>query len=196
MTSLLLISLLSFQLDPDTMAALERAFARLERFETDFQQETYSDFFDETRAGGRLQLQKPGRMRMEYTEGEHRLIICNGERCLEYDRLADTRAYYNLDEVDDDPLTRLFFYQDGLQDNFLVDLRKDENGQTVYRFRPRHKGAFELLVWFDEDFLPRRVEVVSEDGEGTRFTFENFRVNPSFSEEAFRLPESAPDKPR
>lgn len=177
--------LLAWQLDPELRTQVLHALERLDRFCVTFEQETYSDFFDETLASGELCVSRPGRMKMTYTQGENKLIVCDGEHYIETDFQAETVTRLEQTEIMDEPLIRIFLYGAQIQDFFLIDRFEDESGATVFRFRPRDASPFVFEITFDPAWLPKAVHVYSEEGDGSRFTFGAFDLNPHFSEDFF-----------
>ena len=184
----LMLLLLSFQLEPAETELLTRALAKLERFRVGFRQETYSDFFDETFASGTLSIQRPGRMRMEYEEGEEILRIWDGSTAYEHDRASGSESRLEQDELVDEPVVRLLLYGSEITRLFLLD-RFERDGEMIYRFRPRAgEEDYALEVRFDNHWLPREIEVISADGEGTRFTFSDYDLAPVFDATTFTVP--------
>ena len=185
---LLWVWVLGFQVEPLTEAAVVEAFAKLSRFQVVFQQETYSDFFDETLASGVLSVSRPGKMRMAYQKGERKLIIWDGSVCYEYDALADVESRRDQKELSREPLVQLLLYGANLKDFFLID-RFANGEQEIFRLRPHKEDGYHIEVVFNSLRLPVVVEVVGEDGEGTRFQFEEFQLDPDFDDFAFAIPE-------
>ena len=178
------------QLDPGVKAKLLQGFARLSRFQASFRQETYSDYFEDSRAEGEIRVARPGKLRLDYLKGDRKLVIWDGQTCYERDVLADTESRTDQEEVRQDPLVRLLLYGSDLERLFLIDrYRRDET--EVFRLRPRDRDDYALEVVFGEDWLPLQVEVLTEDGEGTRFFFSDYRLDPHFKDATFVIPEPA-----
>jgi len=186
--SLFITALLSFQLDPAVAEAMTRALGDLQSFRVSFEQTTYSDFFDDTRAAGTISIDRPGRMRMVYSEGEEIVRIWDGTTAYEHDRAAANETRVPQEELSDEPIVRLLLYGSELTSLFLVD-RIKRDGADVFRFRPRDndQGYF-IEVRFDEQWLPRELEVIGEDGEGSRFRFIDYDLSPTFSPDTFAVP--------
>jgi len=184
----LILTLVTFQLDPEVSRAMTRAIAGLNSFRVHFHQLTYSDFFDETEAEGTFSVDRPGRMRMAYTKGEEILRIWDGETAFERDLAAETENRADQSELVDEPIVQLLLYGSELTRTFLVD-RVERDGVDIFRFRPRDEDdAYYLEVRFDDAWLPRVIEVIGEDGEGTRFTFTDYELDPQFSADTFTIP--------
>jgi len=186
--------LLAFQLDPSTKTQLLNAIAGLDQFCVTFQQLTYSDFFDDTRASGQLCVSRPGRLKMAYTKGEKRTILCDGEIYLERDHLAETESRMTLEEIADQPLIRVFLFGRRIDQYFTIE-RFREEGQDVFRFRPRDSTELTFLLVFDDDWKPTRLEVQSPDGEGTQFRFGRFDPEPEFPEGFFDIESDGETRP-
>lgn len=184
---------LGFQLQPEVQANISAGFAKLDAFRCQFQQDTYSAFFDDSRTGGTLAIQRPGKMRMQYREGERKLFIWDGETCYERDFLADTVSRTPQTDVRSEPLVRLLLYGSDLNKIFIMD-RYQESGCDIYRLRPRDDDSYELLVTFDERWLPRTIEVIGEDGEGSLITLSDYELNPDFAPDTFQIPPATPGR--
>ena len=183
----MLTLLFCLQLPPETKDEVLRALSRLNRFQVHFRQETYSDFFDETLAEGTLWVARPGKMRMDYLKGEHKTIVWDGETCFEKDFLGDTETRAPQVEVRDEPLVQLLLYGSKVDEHFLVD-RVHEDDREVFRLRPRRGKGYHVEIVFTADWLPAFVEVIGEDGEGTRLWFDNYTLDPAIPLETFRIP--------
>lgn len=187
MLLILLFALL--QVDPKVENDILSALSNMSRFQVHFRQETYSDFFDPTVAKGTLIIQRPGKMRMEYTKGEQRIIIWDGQTTYERDILADTEERLEQKEIKDEPLVRLLLYGDNLKNYFLMDRVKDQKGDDLFRLRPRSHNDYIVEIRFDEAYHPIYINVLGEDGEGTRFWFDSFQAETEITADTFSIPE-------
>ena len=182
------LCLVGFQVDPALKASVIDAMARLNQFQVEFRQETYSDFLDDTVASGILRIQRPGKMRMDYVKGEEKVFICDGVIWYERDIMADTVSRLDQSEFKKEPLVQLLLYGADLEKSFLLDRIRDQAGD-VYRLRPRDDPSYHIEVVFNEQWLPVNLEVVGADGEGSRFTFSNHQLHPQFNADLFVVPE-------
>ena len=187
MTHILFVLCLSYQLDPAVQKEVIGALARLEQFQVDFKQETYSDFFDETLAAGSFAVARPGKMRMTYTEGEQVLRIWDGKTAYERDAMADSESRLEQAEFVDEPIVRLLLYGGDIARLFLIDRLKGDEGD-VFRLRPRDDDSYYVTVSFDKKWFPARIEVIGADGEGTSFVFSNYILKPTFAPDTFIVP--------
>ena len=169
---------LLWQLDPEIQARILSSVSDLQAFQVEFEQETYSDYFDPTHALGSLSVQRPGKMRMEYTKGEHRLAITDGDTFHEYDFDAETLSTTSQADIQDEPLVRIFLYGDAIEEHFLLDRYRDPDGVDVFRLRPRNPTTYTVEMTFDEHWRPSMIHVMGEGGDGTIFRFTNYQVNP------------------
>ena len=158
-----------------------------------FEQEIYSDFFEETKVEGSLQVDRPGRMRMTYLKGDRKTFIWDGQTCYERDDLADTESWTPQKDVQDEPLVRLLLYGSELDAMFLIDRYKGETDE-IYRLRPRNGDPYVIEVAFNQDWLPKYLEIMGEDGEGSRFRFEDYDLDPKLDPAAFTVPAQKPEE--
>ncbi|MDJ0836645.1 MAG: outer membrane lipoprotein carrier protein LolA [Acidobacteriota bacterium] len=191
MNSLIFLLCLGFQLDPAVKQSVTEAFARLNRFQVSFNQETYSAFFDETYAAGTFSIARPGKMRMDYTEGEQIQRIWDGKTAFERDAMADSESRLEQAELSDEPIVRVLLYGDDLAGLFLID-RKNDGKTDIFRLRPRDDDTYHVEVIFDKNWLPAQIEIIGSDGEGTRFEFHDFVLNPKFADDTFIVPAEKP----
>ncbi len=182
-----LSSWLGWQLEPAVKAQVIGALRNLDRFEADFEQETYSDFFDETVATGVIKVDRPGKMRMEYRKGERKVFIWDGQTCYERDFMADTETRAPQEDVKQEPMVQILLYGSDVDRLFLID-RRQQGGQDIFRLRPRNGDSYQVEVMFDPSWLPVYLEVFGEDGDGTRIWLKNHRLDPVFSEDVFTPP--------
>ncbi len=187
----LLFSLLLMQVDPIMRDKVIEAFRQLDQFEVQFTQTLYSPFFEESQTSGFLQIARPGRMRMEMRDGDHKTIIWDGETCYEYDRLADSHSRTPQAEVVGEPMVQLLLYGSDLAKLFLIDRYKNGE-QDVFRLRPRNDEPYQIEVIFDEQWRPQQVEVMGDEEEGSRFVFSNYRLQAKFSPQTFSIPAPKP----
>lgn len=176
------------QLAPEVRNTVIDAITRMDAFSVSFQQETYSDYFDPTHASGRLSVDRPGRMKMVYAQGEHRIAVCDGDLFREYDYDAETLTETDQADMAEEPLVRIFLYGDHVDEYFLID-RYREGGQDIFRFRPRNRAAYTVEVRFDGAWRPTELHVIGQDGDGTIFRFHGYDLSPTFAADFFSLPE-------
>lgn len=176
-----------FQVDPQVQKTLLDSLARLNLFEVNFSQQTYSDFLEDTIAEGQLLIKRPGHMRMEYLKGDRKLLIWDGTTAYEKDHLADTESHQEFSKFRDEPLVQILLYGTNLLDHFLID-RIQVADREVFRLRPRNAGDYEVMLELDSQNLPSLLEVVGSDGEGTRFHFSRYNLKPNVSKETFQIP--------
>ncbi len=177
-----------WQLDPAVRMQVLDSIASLSSFQVEFEQETYSDYFDPTQAAGSLIVQRPGKMRMEYTMGERRLAISDGDVFKEYDYDAETLNEMDQADLQEEPLVRIFLYGDSIEEFFLIDRFQDEQGEDIFRLRPRNATSYTVELQFDKTWQPRVMHVLGEDGDGTRFIFSTFRLHPPLNADTFIMP--------
>lgn len=184
------LPLLFLTLGFDTPSSrVDTALAQLQCFQADFQQETHSDFFDATISSGELTICRPGRMRMEYREGERRLMIWDGETCFEYDHLADTTSTQPQAELRDDPLVRLLLYEGSVATHFEV-AQKEQIAEPTYVLTPKQDDSYQIILTFNQANLPHRLEVQNNDGESVYLTFSNYSLKVSPAPSTFKIPAS------
>ena len=176
------------QLDPDAQNRLLNALESLQHFQVNFVQETYSDFLDDTVASGELIISRPGRMRMTYHKGDRKIIIWDGKTAYEKDLLADTESRREIKELRGEPLVQILLYGSNLLEHFLIDRIQADN-PDVFRLRPRQPDNYEVHLQLDSQNRPSILEVVGEDGEGTRFHFTDLRMKPELKADTFSIPE-------
>lgn len=185
--SLLLLFLWHQTLAEPNRARVIEALKALDRVQVDFHQETYSDFLDETAADGVLKIARPGKLHMRYTKGENKEFICDGIVYYEYDRLADSESRVPISDLESEPLVRLLLFGDNLERHFKLEHTRDAKGD-IWRLRPIKDSSYYLELSFDDQWLPRNLEVFGKDGEGTRFQFSHWVLKPSFDARTFVVP--------
>lgn len=176
------------QLDPAVQSKLLNSLEGLQHFKLNFVQETYSDFLDDTIASGELIIARPGKMRMTYHKGDQKVIIWDGNKAYEKDFLADTESHQDVGDLRQEPLVQILLYGSNLIEHFLID-RINVEGKDVFRLRPRQPDNYEIHLQLNSQNLPSLLEVVGEDGEGTRFHFSEIQTKPTLADNTFAIPE-------
>lgn len=166
---------------------VDEALAKLQCFQVAFKQETASAFFDATVSSGVLTICRPGRMRMEYREGERRLMIWDGTTCYEYDSLADAVSTQPQQDVKGEPLVRLLLYEGDVAKHFHVRQVPDL-AEPTFELTPKHDEGYQVRLILAESQLPSRLEVIGNDGEETLFTFEDYQMLEAPEKETFEIP--------
>lgn len=183
---------LLLQLDPKVKTELFARLTKLERFQAQFEQETYSDFFDAVHAKGLIQIERPGHLRMEYREGENKTVICDGSTFYEFDADAETETRLAQGDFENEPLIRIFLYGQNIEEVFMIDRVQDSEKGELFRFRPRGQDDYSFTLRFNEQGLPQEVTVENPDGEGTHFAFSQWDLKPSFKPDTFKIPAPKP----
>lgn len=173
---------------------VQKKYSRLRTISAEFQHIYHAPGSRPLRESGRVLLQRPRRMRWEYTSPEEKLFISDGETVYFYvpaDRQV-TRA--KIQEVDDLRISFVFLLgRRDLRDYFSrFELTQSERpvqaGDYVLRLTPKERSAAfaELIVEVAPSTLElRRVSVIEFGGARSDFLFSNIRENVPASPEEF-----------
>lgn len=189
--SLLLLMWWSQQVAAPNRTQVIESLRALTRIEVQFRQETYSDFLDETVAEGVLKIARPGKLRMTYTKGEQKVFICDGQTYWEHDRLADSESRVPLSDLEREPLVRLLLFGDNLEAHFKLEHFRNARG-NAWRLRPLKDDSYYLELNLDPQGRLSHLEVFGKDGDGTRFFFSNWNLDPTFGPKDFVVPPAKP----
>lgn len=151
----------------------------------DFRQVTAVSMSSRTREGsGRLILQKPGKMRWDYTSPDRQVLICDGKSItmyLEKSRqmvISDAREYLKSD------VTYGFFTGTGdILRDFVVSYPDSlPHGDDTYVLslvpRQTHPQAAQILIWAQADtFLISQLRIIDHFNTVTDLYFTNIRIN-------------------
>ena len=171
----------------------DRFLASLETFQADFVQWRYDRFGQLLEpARGRVAILRPGRFRWEYTEPEPQLLLADGKRLWNYDRLLDQVSVTPQEEAlvgspalllsDAAPPSKTFIvYRIGARDDL-----------EWYALEPRNADSQFSLVRLgfdisDEQPMLREMELTDNFDQRTRIRFEHVRINEPIDPDLFRF---------
>jgi outer membrane lipoprotein carrier protein len=163
---------------------LQRKYNKLRSLSLDFTQIYTSPSESTRRESGRLLLKKPGRMRWDYTEPEHKLFVSNGRVMYEWVPTDKYATRVPVKESDDMRAPFMFLLGRGnLRGEFkLIEFAKESParaGNKVLRMIPKRTQEFrELMIEVDPNSLQlSRLSFVDDDGSRSDFLFSNVREN-------------------
>ncbi len=171
----------------------DRFLASLETFQADFEQWRYDRFGHRLEpARGRVAILRPGRFRWEYTEPEPQLLLADGKRLWNYDKLLDQVSVTPQEEAlvgspalllsDAAPPSKTFIvYRIGTRDDL-----------EWYALEPRNADSQFSLVRLgfdtsDEQPVLREMELTDNFDQRTRIRFEHVRINQPIDPGLFRF---------
>ena len=175
-------------------AAIDARYDTMKSLRADFT-EIYSGAGIQRNERGRLWMEKPGKMRWEYTAPRPKLFVTDGKTAWFYvpgERQARRTAIKRLDDLRS-PLryllghTKLEKELRGL--SLAPDVKPAVAGDVVLRGVPQgmEDRASEVLVESDARGFLRRIIVEELDGSRTEFRLENQQENVAISAEEFRF---------
>src|SRR5437870_6664732 len=169
---------------PDLIAGVERAFARMNDYSSDFVQISKDVLNRKQEAAGHLYLRRPRMARWEYTSPEAQLFVSNGKTVYFYvpaDKQVNKEA---VKETFDDRMPLMFLLG---RSNLSNEFTKFEQlsttpflaGTKVVRMTPKRKTDLkELIMEVDpQNFQIRRLILDHSDGSRSEFIFSNIRTN-------------------
>jgi outer membrane lipoprotein carrier protein len=193
----LLVLFLGFPVSPPALSAaqqdrglsglvegVERSFARMKDFSSDFIQIFEDPLNRKQQESGHLYMMRPKMMRWEYRSPEEKLFISDGKTVYFYvpaDRQVNKEA---VKQSFDDRVPLMFLLgQSNLRNEFtrfeLLNAKPFFEGTRVVRMYPKRKTDFqEILMEVDTaDYLIRRLLLTHSDGSRSEFIFSNIRIN-------------------
>jgi outer membrane lipoprotein carrier protein len=144
---------------------------------------------------GTLQVKKPGRMRWEYVEPEHKLFVSDGQKIYSY-LPADKQVMVSTMPADDQATTAVLFLvgKGNLVRDF--DVAYGEGGAPdtwVLKLTPRQRQRdydWLVLAVDRESWRIRSLMAVEREGGHSTFQFSNYRENVGLADKifAFKMP--------
>jgi len=175
---------LLFQSLPSIIAGVERSFANMKDYSSDFVQIS-KDILNRTQeAAGHVYLKRSRMARWEYTSPEEQLFVSDGKNVYFYvpaDKQVNREA---VKETFDDRIPLMFLLgRSNLSDEFkgfeVLTTKPFLTGTKVIRMTPKRKTDLkELIMEVDpQNFQIRRLILDHMDGSKSDFIFSNIRTN-------------------
>jgi outer membrane lipoprotein carrier protein len=163
---------------------VERTFARMKDFSSDFIQIFEDPLNRKQQESGHLYMMRPKMMRWEYRNPEEKLFISDGKTVYFYvpaDRQVNKEA---VKQSFDDRVPLMFLLgQSNLRSEFtrfeLLNTKPFFDGTKVVRMYPKRKTDLQeiLMEVAPADYLIRRLLLTHSDGSRSEFIFSNIRTN-------------------
>jgi outer membrane lipoprotein carrier protein len=183
-----------FQSLPDIVAGVERLFARMNDYSSDFVQISKDVLNRRQEAAGHLYLKRSRMARWEYTSPEEQLFVSNGKTVYFYvpaDKQVNREAV--KDTLDDRIPLMFLLGRSNLSDEFtkfeLLPTKPFLTGTKVVRMTPKRKTDLkELIMEVDpQSYFIRRLSLEHMDGSRSEFIFSNIRTNTGLKAEQFEF---------
>ena len=181
----------------DIVSGVERLFAHMNDYSSDFVQISKDILNRKQEAAGHLYLKRSKMARWEYTSPEEQLFVSNGKTVYFYvpaDRQVNRES---VKDTFDDRIPLMFLLgRSNLSDEFtkfeLLSTKPLLTGTKVVRMFPKRKTDLkELIMEVDpQTFFIRRLSLDHSDGSHSEFIFSNIRTNIGLkaSEFEFKVP--------
>ncbi|MGH9476919.1 MAG: LolA family protein [Terriglobales bacterium] len=174
---------------------LDGRYNSIQRWEANFTQSFTSGLQTRTESG-RLYLQKPGRMRWDYTDPIHKLFLVAGNRVWQYASGDGQATVIQVNQLRDlrTPLRFLLGHtnlEKELDDLSYSGLLPWQKGDTVLHGVPRQEvaaaGWRELFIEFTPQYRINRLLIVGLDGSQNDIRFSAIRVNLPLPKDIFKF---------
>ena len=182
----------------DLVNGVERYFARMNDYTSDFIQISQDQLNRKREAAGHLYLKRSRMMRWEYTSPEEELFISDGKTVYFYVPADKQVNKETVKETFDDRMPLMFLLgRSNLQAEFkefaLLPTNPVFAGMKVIRMTPKRKTDLkELIMEVDPaSYQIRRLLLSHTDGSRSDFVFSNIRVNTGLkaSDFEFKVPQ-------
>jgi outer membrane lipoprotein carrier protein len=168
----------------DLIDGVERSFARMNDFSSDFIQIDQNALNRNRRASGHLYLMKSRKMRWEYQSPEEELFVSDGKTVYFYVPADHQVRKEPVKETFDDRIPLMFLLgRSDLRNEFtqfeLLNAKPLLEGTKVIRMYPKRKTDLkEIVMEVDPDnYQIRRLILTHIDGSRSEFVFSNIRTN-------------------
>lgn len=181
------------------LAQLQRSAAQTRTLSSSFVQEKHLAIFAETLVSkGRFAFQRPDQLRWELLTPVDSGFILRGDEGERWNRLSDERGRFN---VTGDPLMGMIAQQllawarvdlDWLQRRYRIELQAQQPLQL--RLTPLDPGEAGFIDHLQITFSADRryvaeVLMVEPEGDSTRLSFQDVRINAELPADSFKAPE-------
>ena len=168
----------------DVIAGVDRSFAQMSDFSSDFVQISKDVLNRKQEAAGHLYLKRDRMARWEYTNPEEQLFVSNGKTVYFYVPADKQVNKEGVKDTFDDRMPLMFLLgRSNLRNEFSqfaeLSTKPFLAGTRVVRMTPKRKTDLkELVMEVDpQNFQIRRLLLDHEDGSHTEFVFSNIRTN-------------------
>jgi outer membrane lipoprotein carrier protein len=168
----------------DLIDGVERSFARMNDFSSDFIQVDQNALNRNRRASGHLYLMKSRKMRWEYQSPEEELFVSDGKTVYFYVPADHQVRKEAVKETFDDRIPLMFLLgRSELRNEFtqfeLLNTKPLVEGTKVVRMYPKRKTDLKDIVMEvdPENYQIRRLILTHTDGSRSEFVFSNIRIN-------------------
>lgn len=192
---LLCLSLLSFsQTAEEAVSHLGKSLHATQTLRARFAHQFYSAVVSKPlKEKGKLYLQKPDKMRWEYTDPEHNIYLFEGDR-YQYYFAEDNQLMRGSisEEGHESEILYLLTGQKNILDYYSVELSSfpTDNPQSAQiKLTPKQKedGSYLLLELDKKEWLIRKIVFMDWEGNKTEFHFTDIVVNGPLPEKIFEL---------
>jgi outer membrane lipoprotein carrier protein len=176
----------------DLVKGVERSFARMNDYSSDFVQISKDVLNRKVEAAGHLYLKRSRMARWEYTTPEEQLFVSDGKTVYFYVPADKQVNREKVKETFDDRMPLMFLLgRSNLSDEFskfeLLPTKPFLAGTQVVRMYPKRKTDLkELIMEVDpQNSYIRRLILEHNDGSRSEFIFSNIRTNTGLKESRF-----------
>jgi outer membrane lipoprotein carrier protein len=171
--------------------SLEQRYDKIRDFTADFTHAYEGGILKKTAIErGTLQVKKPGRMRWEYTDPEHKLFVSDSQKIYSYVP-ADKQVIVTPMPADDQATTAVLFLvgKGSLTRDFNVSFAEGGSADTwTLRLDPKQKQRDYdwLILSIDRKSMQIRTLIAAErEGGRSTFQFSNYRENTGLADKIF-----------
>jgi len=176
----------------DLVKGVERSFARMNDYSSDFVQISKDLLNRKQEAAGHLYLKRSRMARWEYTSPEEQLFVSDGKTVYFYVPADKQVNREKVKETFDDRMPLMFLLgRSNLSDEFtkfeLLSTKPFLTGTKVVRMYPKRKTDLKQLIMEvdPQNSYIRRLYLEHEDGSSSDFIFSNIRTNTGLKESQF-----------
>jgi outer membrane lipoprotein carrier protein len=178
----------------DIVDGVERSFARMKDFSSDFMQIFEDSLNRKQQESGHLYLMRPRMMRWEYKNPEEKLFVSDSKNVFLYVPADKQVSKEAVKDTFDDRMPLMFLLgRSNLRNEFtrfeLLNTTPFLEGTKVVRMYPKRKTDLsEVIMEVDPaNYQIRRLLLAHKDGSKSEFIFSNIRVNTGIKSSLFQF---------
>lgn len=138
-----------------------------------------------TMAEGKLYIQKPKKLRFEYTHPFNTLLITNNNVTTYYDKDLDEISTFTTKSL---PISFLFNEKSNLENinAEIIKINKEDNKTTIYTISTIDKNKFNINYTFNKDItILQEINFQDENGQNITITLFNTQLNKELDKNLF-----------
>lgn len=171
------------------VAAVEQRYHDVEAIRAAFTQTTHNEVFGAETQQGTVVLKRPSKMRWEFTSGDARSFVTDGEKMWVYSKADNQVIRYDNMAAASSAADSLLQSLDSLDEQFAVVLVEGKPESITLDLTPRKEGmqVKQLRLVLDKSYLLEELMLVDPYDNRTEIAFRDVELNAAAQDSLFQF---------